>query len=256
MYKGHAHPWVLFSYIKMGSESMQMYLTEVSSGERVQIPLLPDKVSVSTGANVLSASIIGLGDVKIPRGSNLMGYSWSGVFPGETMRDYSFVDGWQSPASIVSTLRDWMEGGKTLTLLVTELTINEDVFIESFSYEYSGGGGAVSYSIALTLRRSLMIDAMLPPVAEVPELRMADDDTADSSGNAGKAKKYGKVKTNGSNLHVRKKPSTNAAIIGKYANGKKVELLGKRGNWYVTPYAKGTGGKGYLYASYVRVISG
>ena len=61
---------------------MYMYLTS-ESGERVQFSLLPDRVNVRTTANIIASNIVNLGEVKIPRGSNLTGYSWNGTFLGE-----------------------------------------------------------------------------------------------------------------------------------------------------------------------------
>lgn len=237
---------------------MQMYLTAVKSKERIQIPLLPDKVSVKTSAATVNASILKLGEVKIPRGSNLAGYSWDGTLPGEHMRKFAFLCSWASPSGIAATLKSWMENGTTLNFLVTELTINVDVFIDSFTFEYSGGSGDITYNISLTVRRNLSISTIPPPVT-VPTVPAGSDSSSSSStATASKTKKkYGVVRLNNksSNLNVRQKKSTSAKILGKLKYGAKVELLGKSGNWYTIPYSKGTGGKAYVYSSYIKVTS-
>ncbi len=46
----------------------------------------------------------------------------------------------------------------------------------------------------------------------------------------------GTVATDGSNLNIRKYPSTDAAIIGVIPNGAKVSVYGQTGNWYVIRY--------------------
>lgn len=226
---------------------MDIYLTENSSGQRLRIPLLPDRLSIRTGALTVAVNIIKTGEVKIPRGSTLTGYSWNGVFPSEALENASFVFDWQEPARIVAQIKEWEEKGSILRLMVTELSINDDVFIEAFNGDYYGIGD-FSYTINLTARRELTVTTVpAPPVPVVPPEETPPTTTS---------KQYGKVKTNGSNLNIRKKASTSSTIIGKLKNGATVEILGKTGNWYIVPCEKGTNGKGYAYASYIKLISG
>ena len=225
---------------------MNIYLTSKKSNERLRIPLLPDRLSVNTGAYTIPLNIVKTGEVRIPRGATLTGYSWNGVFPGESMSGHSFVFDWQEPQKIIKLLTGWEHNGETLVLSSGELGINSDVFIESFSYEFFGIDN-VSYTINLTVRKELFVTTTAPP----PVKEKKEDDGG--SGSSSKAKKYGTVKTGGSNLNVRKKPSTSAKILGKLKNKSKVEILGKKGNWYIIPYAKGTDGKAYIYASYVKL---
>lgn len=229
---------------------MYMYLT--SESERVQFPLLPDRVNVRTTASVVASSVINLGEVKIPRGSNLTGYSWNGVFLGEHAKGLGFVANWVTPSSMIASLRTWMESGTTLTFLITDITVNDEVFIESFEWNYAGGMGDVSYSIVLTKRRTLSISTVPPPAIVPP----ASTDTTTDKGS--QSKNYGTVRLNNKNsrLNVRQKRSTSSKIIGKMKHGTKVELLGKDGNWYTIPYSKGVDGKGYVYASYIKIASG
>lgn len=225
---------------------MDFYLTNLSSGERLRIPLLPDRLNVKTGAMTTALTIIKKGEVKIPRGTSLTGYSWNGVFPSENMENASFVFDWQEPARIVSLLTGWEEKGDTLRLMITELSINADVFIESFTYEYYGVGDC-AYTLNLTTKRELTVTTVPAPPAPVVQ---PDTPTTSTSN------QYGTVSTNGGNLNVRKQPSTSATILGKLKNGTKVEILGKTGNWYIIPYSSGTNGKGYIYASYVKLNTG
>ena len=72
---------------------MDIYLTEISSGDRLRIPLLPDRLNIRTGAVATTLNIIKAGEARIPRGTIATGYSWNGVFPSEarTIKD-SFND--------------------------------------------------------------------------------------------------------------------------------------------------------------------
>ena len=227
---------------------MDFYLTDIASGDRLRIPLLPDRLNIKSGAMTVAFNVIETGEVKIPRGTMLTGYSWNSVFPGESMSEYSFVYDWQRPTDIVSKLEHWKEQNKTLRFMATEISINADVFIETFNYEYFGVGHC-SYTLGLTTRRKLTIQtvqAPTPPNDPDPE----EEDPEEEE------KQYGTVKTNGSNLNVRRKASTSSKILGKLKNGSKVEILGKSGNWYIIPYSSGDNGKAYVYASYVKIGSG
>lgn len=223
---------------------MDFYLTNLSSGERLRIPLLPDRLNIKTGAMTTALTIIKKGEVKIPRGSTLTGYSWNGVFPSENMETASFVFDWQEPARIVALLVGWEEKGDTIRLMITDLSINADVFIESFTYEYYGVGDC-AYTLSLTTKRELTVTTVPAPPAPVVQ----PGTTTTTSG----SKQYGTVSTSGGNLNVRKQPTTSATILGTLKNGTKVEILGKTGNWYIIPYSTGTNGKGYIYASYVKL---
>jgi SH3-like domain-containing protein len=227
---------------------MDIYLTSIKSGERIRIPLLPDRVNVKTGAATISSTIINLGEVKIPRGSNLTGYSWNGTFPGAHLQNAQFVKGWQSPDKLIASMINFMEQGETLRLMITELTVNDDVFIDGFNYEYYGGAGDVSYTLSLTRRRAVTISTV-PPQPVTPPPPTGGEPPSDTP------KKYGTVKLNNKNSHlnVRKKASTSAAIVGKLKHGATVEIISKTGNWYQIVYAKGTNGKAYVYASYIKV---
>lgn len=223
---------------------MDIYLTKKSNKDKLRIPLLPDRVSVKTGAMVLSFQVIKLGEVKIPRGNTLAVYSWNGVFPGRSISAASFINDWQEPDKIIEWLKKCQTDGEALTLMITGTTINDDVFIESFNYEHYGVDN-VSYTISLTHRTELYVTTVPAPV--VPTKTTTTTTTTDQN------KKYGTVKTSGSNLNVRKKASTSSTIIGKLKNKSKVEILGKTGNWYIIPHNKGTNGKGYICATYVKL---
>ena len=210
---------------------MDIYLTEISSGDRLRIPLLPDRLNIRTGAVATTLNIIKAGEARIPRGTIATGYSWNGVFPSEAMENSPFVYDWQEPSRILSTIREWQERNSPIRLLITDLSINADVFIESFTGEYYGIGD-FSYSISLTTLRSLTVTTVAaPPVPVVPP-------EEEPPAEAEKPKQYGQVKTNGSRLNIRKKTSTSSSIIGKLQNGAKVEILGKTGNWYIISIRK------------------
>lgn len=221
---------------------MYMYLTAKPSGGRLQIPLLPDRLGVRTNATTITAQIINLGEIKIPRGTSLTGYSWNGELPGEHMKNYPFVTAWQQPRLIIDILTDWMKRNQLLTFIVTGASINEDVFIETFSYEYKPNGN-VGYNIALTASRGLSIKTVAGP----PPQSIA------ASG-AGVVPQKGRVTLSNPNgtAPVLSEPRTDARVIGWLAHNLSISILGAIGNYYRINYQ---GGVGYVLRRYITLES-
>ncbi|MGI6224818.1 MAG: SH3 domain-containing protein [Peptococcales bacterium] len=219
---------------------MYMYLTEVPAGSRLQIPILPDRLNVRTNATTIASNIINVGEVKIPRGTSLTGYSWSGELPGEHMRNYPFVAAWQPPRQIIETLRTWMTNNQVLNFMLTEATINEEVFIEALSYEHKPNGN-IGYNITLTARRALTIKTVPAPPAP-PK----------STGTAGAAKQYGRVRLSNPNgtAPVLREPKAGARTMGYIRHNEQVEILGTSGNYYRIPYQ---GSTGYVLRRYITL---
>ena len=205
--------------------TVEMYITDRAGG-RLRIPLPPDEISVKVGANIITASIIKLGEVKIPRGTILTAYSWNGVLPGEHMKAMSYVQEWQEPQRIAERLREYCATGETITLVVTGAGINADVFIESFVYSPRGGMGDIHYSIAMTARRKLTITTV--PAEYMPP---------GTVGGTGEGK-YGIVTMNKKKgkLTIREKAAAKSKKLGTVANGETVEVLEAEGAYYKILY--------------------
>lgn len=223
---------------------MDIYLKPASSpelddSERLRFPLVPDRINIETAANVLSLSVIKLGEIKIPRGSKITGYSWSGLFPGEGMADASFVFDWQAPTDIIKRLKEWQEAGTTLTLMVTELCINEDVFIESLHYEYFGVGDC-SYDLSLSVRKPLTV--MVTPKSILPTDSAKTTDATMQSGTVKKKCNY------------LNKPSSKGKKLGTLKKGATIDIVSKKGKYYKFKTTKTKSGYAWVRKTYVRVL--
>ncbi len=62
----------------------------------------------------------------------------------------------------------------------------------------------------------------------------------------------GVVRTQGGNLNIRRKPTTDSEIIGQIPNGAEVQVFGETGNWYVVRYG---GVTGYARGDYLSIPS-
>ena len=61
---------------------MDIYLTNLETGDRLRFPMLPEEISVKFGNLFTNYTILNIGEVKTPNGTSLDTICWSGIFPG------------------------------------------------------------------------------------------------------------------------------------------------------------------------------
>lgn len=142
---------------------MDIYLTNLTTGDRLRFPMLPTEISVRIANQFGNYTILGIGEVKLPSGSSLDTVSWNGILPGEKRKNDPYVFDWQDPKAIYR----WIDGLKTMhgnpvkaRLLITETPINCDVYLQNFSGTPTGGYGDINYSIALIQAKDISISAV------------------------------------------------------------------------------------------------
>lgn len=137
---------------------MDIYLTERNNKKaRFRFPSLPEEIEVSRGANYQSYSVIGKGDVKIPKGTEVEVIKWNGEFFGKTKRKEGLIKAWVSPTKCKKQLTKWMESGTVLRLMVTGTSINCDVTISKLATKEYGAYGNCSYSIEFFRNDKLVV---------------------------------------------------------------------------------------------------
>lgn len=126
---------------------MDIYITDLTTSETIQIPKMPEKVKVSYTNDFLSYNILRLGEVKFPNGVGLSTIEWDCDFPGEKRKNDPYIRAWRDPKE----LHNWLErvkiDGRKVRIMVTETPINFDCYIDSFNAEFSGGYGDLTYSL-------------------------------------------------------------------------------------------------------------
>lgn len=152
---------------------MDIYLTEKESTFSIALSMLPETISYKGSANFQSYEIINLGEIKRPKGSKLLSFSWSGIFPGESRKEASFVktQHWMEPKELHRLFEAWRKGGTVLVLTITETWINREVILSDFSGTSSGGYGDIHYDVTFVENRELKIFTMeeLNPGAKTNE---------------------------------------------------------------------------------------
>lgn len=138
---------------------MDIYFTEIETGARLTLSMLPEKAKRKGDAQFQTYDIINVGEVKIPKGTNLLTFSWSGTLPGISRRNASFVKSqyWHSPEEIQNIWEKWRKNGTKLRLMVTETPINHDVYLDSYTAEATGGSGDYEYSISFIEAKPLEV---------------------------------------------------------------------------------------------------
>lgn len=125
--------------------------------KKILLPMNPESVTVATGSCMNTFEVLDLGEVSLPRGTQLDRIMWDGILPGESRKNASYVRNWQDPKNIVKDIETWKNNGTKVRLLVTETPINQDVYISEFKHIWRGGHGDCQYEISLVQARDLVV---------------------------------------------------------------------------------------------------
>ena len=126
-------------------------LTLIAGGREIDIPVLPEKLKVTSPGNNDTATVLVLGDVLILRKKGLRTVAWDSFFP---VNDAPFVTGRiTDPVEIVKAIQKARDSLDPVRFLITgtDLDINVRMGVETFDYEERAGElGDFYYSIKLS----------------------------------------------------------------------------------------------------------
>ena len=165
----------------MARSSVHMTVGE----DRLYFPLTPNSVSEKDGTTSISFQVIKNGEHKIPRGTSVTGYSWSGTLPNKAMAGLSFIDtvNWLEPKEIIKKLKKWQKAGKIIKFVVTNVGISDEVFIESMNFTHKGAG-LVDYQMNVSAYRPLSVTTAPPqPKVVIPVEKPKPQETVSPPGN-------------------------------------------------------------------------
>lgn len=131
---------------------MQNYgMTLIAGGREIDIPVLPEKLKVTSPGNSDTATVLVLGDILILRKKGLRTVAWDSFFP---VNDAPFVTGRiTDPVEIVKAIQKARDSLDPVRFLITgtDLDINVRMGVETFDYEERAGElGDFYYSIKLS----------------------------------------------------------------------------------------------------------
>lgn len=138
---------------------VDIYVREKNGMREIRIPILPEKIPFKSGdATAVSYSIMNLGEVAIPSGTELDNWSWESEFPGELRQDDPMIRGsWNPPEEYDSILKDWKKNGTELTLLAIGYPINADVYVTEYHPTAAGAFGDINYEITFMEARRIVV---------------------------------------------------------------------------------------------------
>lgn len=145
---------------------MDIYITEVDSNNKVQLPVTPGTIKVDVSGRFIQYDIMKKGEVDVPEGRQLTQISWEGIFPGKARENEPWVSVWADPADYDATFKQWSVDEPVLRLVITDSNVNIDVYLVSYSASYSGGYGDISYNVQFKAVDTLKIEKVTTSKSE------------------------------------------------------------------------------------------
>lgn len=138
---------------------VDIYVREKNGIREIRIPILPEEIQFKSGdATAVSYSIMNLGEVAIPSGTELDSWAWQSEFPGFLRENDPLIHGtWYQPSEYDSILKDWKKNGTELTLLAIGYPINADVYLKEYHPTAAGAFGDIYYEISFMETRRIVV---------------------------------------------------------------------------------------------------
>lgn len=130
---------------------MSYSMALIVGGREISLPVLPDKLKVTSPGKNETTTVLELGEILILRKKGLRTVAWDSFFP---VSNAPYVTGRiADPSGIVRSIQRAREKESSIRFLIagTDLDINTRMGIETFDYEERGGEvGDIYYSIKLS----------------------------------------------------------------------------------------------------------
>lgn len=127
----------------------QIWITFNGEKEKIRLPVLPEKINISSGTKDQSVDIVGLGEILIPQSRPATEYKFSSFFPAKKFPGVAFKT-LTAPKILVEKIMEWKNSTKPVHLIVTGTGIDTYCRISKFSTDEAGGDvGTINYEIAL-----------------------------------------------------------------------------------------------------------
>lgn len=130
------------------SQKYRMVL--IIDSDIMELPVLPDKISIKRTLNSAEKTVLSLGNVNLIKGAKLRQITFSSFFPAVALP--ASVRAPKAPMDYVRKIKECMESEKPLrfVMLGTDLDINVQMSVESFEYTESYGAvGTLDYKLTL-----------------------------------------------------------------------------------------------------------
>ena len=224
------------------SSKCQFWLSNNAGKDKMQLPVLPEQITITHDSQNESVFVAGLGEVTFIQDPTAEAYEWNSWFPavahqGMNIRKKKL----KKPQEYVDKIEEWIASKKPIKFSITGTKIKTFCSIEKWNYYERGGDpGTLYYTITLKEYREI----------KVRKLDVKSGKIIGSGGGSDGGTKTGVVKTDGSRLMMYSKASTSSEIVKKIKNGSKVTITDQSGSWYAIEY---DGKSGYAQTKYIKV---
>lgn len=137
---------------------MSVIIEDLKTKERFIFPMQPEEITCETVTRFISYNVMGQGEIKIPDGEQLTGFSWEGILPGEKRKDMPYVTDWVNPKTAQELWSRWRTQKSKLHLIVEDTPISHDVYINSYTVTYKGGFGDYFYNISFSHAKDVLVE--------------------------------------------------------------------------------------------------
>ena len=135
----------------------QMWITGNAEQEKLRIPVLPEKFTVSIGSNNSSVDVVGLGEIVVKQSRPAYQFKFSSFFPARRFPGLS-VSYLSPPQMCIEQIKRWIDGKKPVHIIITGVGIDAYCTIENFSYYEKGGDvGTMYYDLSLKEYREVTV---------------------------------------------------------------------------------------------------
>lgn len=135
----------------------EMWITHNAEREKLRVPVLPEKFSVSIGSNNATVNVAELGEIVVKQSRAAYQFSFSSFFPKQSfpgVQESALTD----PLSCVEQIESWLESKKPVHLIITDVGIDVFCTIEKFNYYEEGGDvGTIHYDLAFKEYREITL---------------------------------------------------------------------------------------------------
>lgn len=119
--------------------TIQFHLSFNNGAERLQLPVNPDSIRLTSTRGYEDVEVTQLGEYTIIGNARLREIELSSFFPRDYNPSYCEYQDVPNPWDAVSTIERWRDSGRPMRLTVTGTPINMPVTLRSFEYREEGG---------------------------------------------------------------------------------------------------------------------
>lgn len=131
------------------SSKYQIWLTHNGESEKLQLPVLPEGITIGSGSLNKTVEISGLGEIVIKQDRPALTIEFESFFPSAAFPGLQIAK-ITSPYTLRDKIMKWKNSNKPIHFLITGTNINMYCTIEKFSCSERGGDvGSIHYSLAL-----------------------------------------------------------------------------------------------------------